>query len=132
MQIRRLTKQMPHYAAVFSWLKRTGSRRQGFTIFNLPLRAAPSATSSRGHLFCWFAGLAAHDLAVIRCFGQKSTFHHPLDFLVEFVGLIGLYADQFRHQPGSALRWFEIAQHLFAGTVLVLPQPVDGAVERAA
>jgi hypothetical protein len=29
----------PHYAAAFSWFKRAGSRRQGFTIFNLPLRA---------------------------------------------------------------------------------------------
>jgi hypothetical protein len=31
----------PHHAAAFSWLKHVRSRRQGFIIFNLPLRATP-------------------------------------------------------------------------------------------
>ena len=96
---------LPHHAAAFSWFKHAGSRRQGFTIFNLPLRVQPSATPSWGHLFCSFRRvlLAADDLGVIGRFAQKAARHRPLDFLLELIGLIGLYPDQFGHQAAGAL-----------------------------
>ena len=54
----------------------------------------PSATPSRGHLFCVAlrALFAADDLGVIWRFGQKPALHHPLDLLVKFVGLIGFHS----------------------------------------
>src|SRR6516165_1554160 len=125
---------LPHHAAAFSWFKRAGSRRQGFTIFNLPLRVQPSATPSRGHLFCSLRRVlrAADDLGVIGRFAQKPARHHPLDSLLELIGLIGLHPDQFGHQAAGALGGLEIAQHLFARAVLILAEPVDGAIERPA
>src|SRR4029077_8645697 len=72
-----------------------------------PCELKPSATPSRGHLFCQLSRsslLAADDLGVIRRFGQKPARLHPLEFLVEFVGLIGLPPDQFGHQAGGAAR----------------------------
>src|SRR6516162_4230685 len=125
---------LPHHAAAFSWFKHAGSRRQGFTIFNLPLRVQPSATPSRGHLFCSLRRvlLAADDLGVIGRFAQKPARHHPLDFLLELIGLIGLHPDQFGHQAAGALGGLEIAQHLLARAVLILAEPVNGAIERPA
>src|SRR5271169_1687524 len=74
--------------------------------------------------------LAAHDVAVIGRRFEEAAVDHPVDFFLKFVGLVGLDPDEFGHQPALALLWRKITQHLFARAVLVLAQPVDGAIER--
>ena len=75
---------------------------------------------------------AAHDLAIFRRLFEEAAVDHPVDLFLKFVGLIGLHADEFRHQPALALFRRKIAQHLLARAVFVLAQPRDGAIERAA
>src|SRR5580700_1442635 len=75
---------------------------------------------------------APHHLGIIRRILEKAAVEHPVDFLLELLGAVGLDADQFRHQAVRALLRRQIAQHLLPRAVFVLAQPSDGAVERAA
>src|SRR3984885_2878205 len=75
---------------------------------------------------------AAHDLAVFRCLAQKAALDHPVDFFLKFLGLVGFDAHELGHQAALALFGREVTQQLFARAIVILAQPVDGAIERAA
>ena len=61
-----------------------------------------------------------HDRRIVRRLLEEAAVHHPVDFLLKFLGPIGLDADQFRHHSAFALFGGKIAQHLLARTVFVL------------
>ena len=76
--------------------------------------------------------LAAHDVVVGGRLAQEAALDHPVDLLLELGRLVAGHAAKLRQQPVLALLGREIAQQLVARTLLVLAQPRDRAVERAA
>ncbi|MGA9430526.1 MAG: hypothetical protein WBV65_13455, partial [Xanthobacteraceae bacterium] len=106
-------------------------------IFSFPLRVKkPPAISPPGVLLSSpFSGrrlFAAHHVAVFGRLFEEAAVDHPVDLLLEFVGLIGFDADELRHQALRPLFRVEVAQHLVARATFVFAQPLDGAVECAA
>src|SRR6266568_7005867 len=120
--------------ATIPWLKRAARGGKASTIFSLPLRTRPRRLPAGGISFSPqpIALLAADYLGVVRRFVEKAPLHHPIDFLFEFIGPVALHADEFGHHAAGALVGSEIAQHFVARAILVLAQPGDRAIKRAA